>query len=103
MPPNGYALWRIDQQAQVTHADAGGILNYGADAVDTGGRKLIGEDEKIIIQRTDHGDGRNAEIGKNLFQPLHFSPPWRWLYFLQYNILRLDFQGKTHISREKLI
>ena len=53
----------IHQQAQVAHTDTGDVLNHGTDAVQPRGGKLIGEDEQLIVQRRQEGDGCNDHIG----------------------------------------
>ena len=41
----------IDKQAQITHADAGDVLDHGTDTVDTGGGELVGENKQLVIDR----------------------------------------------------
>ena len=41
----------IDKQAQITHADAGDVLDHGTDTVDTGGSELVGENKQLVIDR----------------------------------------------------
>lgn len=57
----------IDQQAQGTHIDAEDMLDDGADAVDTGGSKLIGKDKQLIIQGSDQADTGNNKVSPNFF------------------------------------
>ena len=72
----------VDHQAHIAHIDPRQILDHGADAVDTGRRKLIGEYKQVIIQRTNHGDRHDAQVCPYLFQPYHFLPPDERLYFV---------------------
>jgi hypothetical protein len=65
----------IDEQTQRTHADTKDMLNDGADTIDSGGRKLIGEHEQLIVHRSDHTHTGNDEIGQNFSEFCHiFSP-----------------------------
>ena len=57
----------IDQQAQIAHADAGDILNHGTDTVETGGGKLVGEDEQLVIDRRQQRNEGNDKICPDLF------------------------------------
>ncbi len=41
----------VDKQAQITHADAGDVLDHGTDTVDTGGGELVGENKQLVIDR----------------------------------------------------
>ena len=72
----------VDQQAHVAHADACQILYHGTQSVDTGGRKPVGENKQVVIDRADHRDPRDAKIGQRLFHAIHEPPPGR-TYFIQ--------------------
>ena len=68
----------VDQQTQVAHPDTGDVLDHGADAVDAGGSKLVGEHEQLIVQGCQHCHEGDDEIGPYLFQISHeFSPEKR--------------------------
>ena len=62
-----------DQQAQISHADAGYILDHGADAVDAGGGELVGENEHLIVHGGHKGHQRDDEISPCFFHCLHID------------------------------
>ena len=57
----------VDKQAQIADAHAGKVLDHGADTVQAGGGKLIGEHENLIVKGTHHGHAHNDQIRPKLF------------------------------------
>ncbi len=62
---------QIQQQAQVAHADAGEVLEHGAQAVQPGGGEAVGEHEQLIAHGADAGDDHNKAVGQDLFREFH--------------------------------
>ena len=56
----------IDKQAQITHADAGDVLDHGTDTVDTGGGDMVGEYEHLVIAGRRQRDEGNDKIWPDL-------------------------------------
>lgn len=57
----------IDQQAQISHADAGNVLDHGTDTVDAGGGELVGKHEQLVIDGRQQRDEGNDKICPDLF------------------------------------
>lgn len=54
LPQNDQSQRDVDEQTQIADADAGYILNHGADAVETGRCKVVRKDKQLIVEGTEH-------------------------------------------------
>jgi hypothetical protein len=50
------------------------MLDHGADAVDTGRREAIAENEDVVAQSAEQGKTHNEQVSYTFFRKFHGSP-----------------------------
>ena len=85
----------VDEQGHVADADAGDVLDHGADAVQARRGELVREDEQMIIQRRDHGHGTDDHIGQRFLclGLFHDFPSFQWWAGRPCQILPASYHG----------